>query len=148
MSDHEIILSADATARTGTHHWVALRDNGKTGAAEVLVAEYDEDGVRRHPFADVLGHLDELTEVSLLPHDEDGVRYAVVLDPADHATRPIFFRRRTFEDVMNNPGDAVPKLTCLGFQKTVVVGDAEVNVKALLFIFPDGTVVLSDQDTF
>ncbi len=141
-------VPSDNTDRIGTHHWVAVQKISPT-EAEVLVAQHDEDGVRRHTFAAVLDHLDRLDEVDLLPHDEGGVHYAVNIDTSDHATRPIYFRRNTFEDVMNDGQTITPKVTCLGFQKTVTVGSVEVNIKALLFISPDGkTVVLADRDIF
>ena len=120
---------------TDTHHWRAQYDDGSH------LDEHDEDG-RGVGFASVDQSC--LTALELLPQD-GGIPYRLQLSDD---MRPIFFRRRA---VTVNPSDGVPEdervigrktSTVIGWQRTVEGR----NVKSLVVLLPDGSVLLTDDD--
>lgn len=102
--------------------------------------EMGPDG-HRHGFAEAMAH-GEVAAVELTLTEMPECPPIRVQIPSD-AVRPIFFRRRT---VSFNDPDATHTITALGWQKTIRVGEFERNVKAFVWIHPDGAVELTDRD--
>ena len=117
------------------HHWRAQYDDGSH------LDEHDADG-RGVGFASV--DQSRLVALELLPQS-GGIPYRLQLG---EGMRPIFFRRRA---VTVNPSDGVPEdervidrktSTVIGWQRTVEGR----NVKSLVVLLPDGSVLLTDDD--
>lgn len=98
---------------------------------QTTIDEIGPDGVPR-PFADI--DLSRLKALELI-----GERSYVV--PISPGIRPIFFRRRRIETTMDGAEVGRSTITCIGWQKT----ERGRNVQSFLFLFPDGSSVLSDD---
>lgn len=98
--------------------------------------EFDADG-RDHGFADV--DQSRLAAFELLPA-ADGLQRAVLLVTGD--LRPIFFRRRTVTVSQSGESEEPVSIHVLGWQRTV----AGQNVKSFTAYYPDGSVLVTDDD--
>lgn len=110
--------------------WVALYDDGSR------LFEYDETG--SHGFTEV--DLSRLRVFLLVPTQPGFSTHHVQIAPSK-GQRPIFFRRRSIQ--LAQDGSEVEKKTvhCLGSQSTV----QGVNVASYLFLFEDGSSLLTDD---
>jgi hypothetical protein len=112
--------------------WRVVYTDGST------LDEHDEAGVPRG-FASV--ELSRVRTVMWLPLRSDRQGYAVRID-VTAGQRPILFRRRRV--LVNLTTDAQEDggtIHCIGYQQTV----RGVNVSSYLFIYPDGSALLSDD---
>ncbi len=120
-----------------TYVWEAVYDNG---AASLNEWERKEDGnVVKHWFADIdLKRCTAFVLHALVP----GLRDLALKIDRESGQRPIFFRRypselnlQTGETIKHEP------IHVIGWQRTV----AGRNVASYTFVFPDGSILLSDD---
>lgn len=117
--------------------WEAVYEDGST------LAEVGRDGasgeVIKHGFAEVdLLRCRAFVLHSIVPTCRD---ISVKIDPAS-GQRPIFFRRYQTEfDFETGETRRLEPIHCLGWQRTV----HGTNVSHYTFIFPDGSLLLSDD---
>lgn len=96
--------------------------------------ELDPDGVAR-PFSAIdQSNLAAFEVVAV----KDGRSFVV---PVSHDRRVIFFRRRRIETTMDGDEIGRSTVTCIGWQKTTHGR----NTQSFLFLFPDGSSVLTDD---
>lgn len=114
---------------------------GVDGGADDVYPEVDEMGNDRG-FATV--DLARVKAIELAPMRQ-GISGGVVKIDQSSGMRPIFFRRRFIMTTME--GIEVQRATahCLGWQKTLEVGDEKRNVAVYNFFFEDGSVLITDD---
>ncbi len=116
-------------------YWVAHYSDG------TQLCEYDDDG--QHGWKEI--DQSKLTAFELVPLQE-GLVHHILKVSAD--SRPIFFRRRTISVNINGE---VPVETgrdvfhVVGFQKTFGKGKHQKSYKCFVFIFQDGSTILTDD---
>lgn len=116
--------------------WQAAYEDGTT-LSEIDRLESGE--VVKHGFAEVdLARCRAFVLHSIVPECRD---ISVKIDPAS-GQRPIFFRRYQTElDFETGETRRLEPIHCLGWQRTV----HGTNVSHYTFIFPDGSLLLSDD---
>lgn len=112
-------------------YWTAVYPDGST------LPEVAPDG-SEHGWAEI--DQDRLEAFCLQP-SRIGLPTAVL---RLHDSRPIYFRRRSIENILTGDGSVSGTITVLGFQRTV----NGTCVKAFVAFYPDGTVLVSDRDDF
>ncbi len=121
-------------------HWLAVYRDDTT------LPEYDGDG-RGHGFHEIdQSRLACFLLLPQRPHLASAVVRLCHADGSSNGSRLIFFRRRDHAIAMSGPHAGQPvgpptTLHVIGYQRTV----AGRNVQALTFLFPDGSVLVSDD---
>lgn len=122
------------------YSWRAVYRDG------TVLDEMDEHGTDVHGFRDV--DQERLAAFALLPLSP-GLPPVTVLIDAPGGQRPIFFRRRTA--LLNPTTGAVTRapaandLHVIGWQRTIGEPPDATNVRSVVFVLPDGRLVLSDN---
>jgi hypothetical protein len=112
--------------------WSAVYRDGS------VLPERDPDGTE-HGWAEI--DQDRLDLFALMPQRPGLPSPVLKLSPA---VRPIFFRRRVVTLDPDGGPEQTRTITVLGFATTV----EQRAVKAFVAVYPDGSVLISDQDNF